>query len=210
MAEKVPFFKLFAQLPLERELQYLLQGAEVSDVVIVQAEEALHMKLYTKEELTARAKSRLAAVIADAFSLKRVEIENTFTEKAVLASAGEKDAPKKEQQAEVLMGKPIRGKAVSMKDLNPKMGQVTVEGKVFQQEFYETRRPGVFCLVFSMTDYQSSVTVRRYLQGSDAKKMEGEIFLENADRNALRTVLQALHNQTADEQHLKDNLLSLL
>ena len=52
-----------------------------------------------------------------------------------------------------------------------------------------------------------------YLKGvplGDAKKMESEIFLENADRNALRTVLQALHSQTADEQHLKDNLLSLL
>ena len=174
MAEKVPFFKLFPQLPLERELQYLLQGASVSDVVIVQAEAALHMKLHTKEELTARSKKRLADLIADAFSLQLVEIDNTFEQKAVVASAPEKDAPKKEG-ADVLMGKPIRGKPVSMKDLNPKMGQVTVEGKVFQQEFYETRRPGVFCLVFSMTDYQSSVTVRRYLQGSDAKKMEGKI-----------------------------------
>lgn len=52
-----------------------------------------------------------------------------------------------------------------------------------------------------------------YLNGvplSDAKKMKGNIFLENADRNALRAILQALHNQTVDQQHLKDNLLSLL
>ena len=52
-----------------------------------------------------------------------------------------------------------------------------------------------------------------YLKGvplGDAKKMKGAIFLEDADTNALRTILQALHDQTVDQQHLKDNLLSLL
>ena len=174
MTGKVPFFKLFAQLPLERELNFLLQGAEVSDVVIVQAEEALSMKLYTKEALTDRAKETLGGTIAAAFSLKKVEIENIFREKAVTAAAPEKEASG-EEKASVLMGKPIRGKPVSMQELNPKMGQVIVEGRVFSQEFRETRRSGVYVLTFNMTDYQGSVTVRRFLQGNDAKQMEGKI-----------------------------------
>ncbi|MGM9618585.1 MAG: PolC-type DNA polymerase III [Oscillospiraceae bacterium] len=174
MAEKVPFFKLFAHLALERELTYLLRDAEVSDVVVVQAEAALRMKLYTKEALTARQKERLGAALAAAFSLRSVEIENIYREAAVTASAPEKAAGKAEKGA-VLMGKPIRGKPVSMKGLNPKMGQAVVQGKVFYQEFYETRRPGVFCLSFHITDYESSVNVRRYLQGTDAKRMEGKI-----------------------------------
>jgi hypothetical protein len=52
-----------------------------------------------------------------------------------------------------------------------------------------------------------------YLNGvplGDAKKMAGAIFSQDADREALRAALQALRYQTVNEQHLKDNLLSLL
>ena len=73
------------------------------------------------------------------------------------------------------MGKEIRGKPISMEGLNPKMGSVILEGKVFAAECYETRRPGVWCLTFDMTDYKNSVTVRKYMQAKESESVRNAI-----------------------------------
>ena len=69
-------------------------------------------------------------------------------------------AVKEKSSEQVLLGKAIKGKPVSMEGLNPKMGSVVVEGKVFFADCHETRRPGVWVLTFDMTDYKNSVSVR--------------------------------------------------
>ena len=48
-------------------------------------------------------------------------------------------------------------------------------GKVFAAELYETRRPGLWCLTFDMTDYAGSVTVRKYMDEKEAKPLNGLI-----------------------------------
>ena len=62
-----------------------------------------------------------------------------------------------------------------MAGLNPKMGQVVVEGRVFFADLYETRRPGVFCLTFDMTDNQTSVRVTKYLQKAEKDALKGGV-----------------------------------
>ena len=76
---------------------------------------------------------------------------------------------------DILMGKPIKGKPIPMVDLNPKMGAVVLEGKVFAAELYETRRRGLWCLTFDMTDYRGSVTVRKYMEEAEAKPLDGAV-----------------------------------
>lgn len=174
MAKRVPFLEMFSALKLDRELYYLLRGAEISSMEVEQASESLTMKLHTAEELTEHQRETLEGIIAAAFSLKNVHIENVFREKAVVAEASPKELTE-EEKAAVIMGSPIRGKLTAMKTLNLKMGVVAVEGKVFAHELYETRRKGSYCLSFSMTDYTSSVTVRSYLKEEEAKKLEGKI-----------------------------------
>ena len=52
-----------------------------------------------------------------------------------------------------------------------------------------------------------------YLKGvplGDAYKMEGKIFSEDADLSELRETLENLTNCTTDQEHLKNNLLSLI
>ena len=73
------------------------------------------------------------------------------------------------------MGETVKGEVMPMTGLNPKMGRVVVAGKVFFADMYETRRPGVFCLTFDMTDFNGSVRVTRYMQKEekDALKRDG-------------------------------------
>ena len=175
MGERVPFFDIFASLPLSQELRFLLRGAEISDMVVDQSAASLVMTLCTEEELTEVRRRELEGAVAAAYTLRTATVKNVFREKAVTAAAEHAAHTAEAEKVTVLMGKVLRGKTVSMRTLNPKMGQVTVRGKVFSAEFYETRRPGVFCLRFDMTDQEGSVSVRRYLQGREAKEMEGKV-----------------------------------
>ncbi|MBO5327264.1 MAG: family 20 glycosylhydrolase [Clostridia bacterium] len=62
-------------------------------------------------------------------------------------------------------------------------------------------------------DVPEDLDLFSYLNGvplGDAQKMEGAIFSQDADREGLRAALQALRYQTVNEQHLKNDLLSLL
>lgn len=62
-----------------------------------------------------------------------------------------------------------------MRDLDLKMGNATVAGKVFAFECRETRRPGMWRMSFDMTDYTNSVTVQKNLTTKEAQQLEGAI-----------------------------------
>ena len=171
MPEKVPFLQMFGALKLPHELGYFLRDAEISHMEVDRSAAALKMKLHTAEELPAEAKKTLSALLAAAFSLKDVKIENSFCEKAVFPA--EKDSA--EDTAKIIMGGKIHGRTVKMDTLNLHEPNVIVEGKVFAAELYETRRQGLFCLTFSMTDLSGSVTVRRYLEKAEAEQLDGKI-----------------------------------
>jgi hypothetical protein len=52
-----------------------------------------------------------------------------------------------------------------------------------------------------------------YLKGvplGDAYRIEGKIFADDADLSALRATLEKLNNLSTDQEHLKNNLLSLI
>ena len=52
-----------------------------------------------------------------------------------------------------------------------------------------------------------------YLKGvplGDAYRMEGKIFCDDADLETLRATLEKLDNLSTDQEHLKNNLLSLI
>ena len=63
-----------------------------------------------------------------------------------------------------------------MTELNVKNGYGHRGGaKVFAAECRETKRPGMWMLSFDMTDYQSSVTVRKYTEGQEALALQSAI-----------------------------------
>ena len=159
MAEKIPFFEFFESFVPPRELRLLLHDAVVTGGLLDRENRSMELELLSGEEFPEAARTALEQLLQKQYDLKRLRL-NVRSYAAKEAKGG----------SDILLGKEIKGKAVTMEGLNPKMGGVVVEGKVFASECYETRRPGVWCLTFDMTDYHNSVTVRKYMQ---AKESEG-------------------------------------
>ena len=102
---------------------------------------------------------------------------------------------KKEQTAQVpsdaIFGKPFKGTAVPMKDIDLNMGFVIVEGRVFGIEHKELSKRNAWVINFDITDNTSSVRVSRFLENKDAKpileqvkpgsvvKVQGKLTVDN-------------------------------
>ena len=135
MASKIPFFDLFKTLQLSRGLSLALADAYFTSAELNRQQRTMSLALTSTCDLGSHAIEELKQSISGAFGLSAVTIDLTV-EAPVLetvkpASAAGKEAP------EIIMGGPIRANPVSMVGLNPKMGQVTVAGKVSARYFYE-------------------------------------------------------------------------
>ena len=164
MADRVPFFEFFENFIPPRELRLLLHGAWVTGGVLERESRSMELEMESGEEIPEAARVALEQLLQKEYQLKRLTLHVRSAAKEAAKTA-----------SDVLMGKEIKGKAVSMEGLNPKMGGVVVEGKVFAAECYETRRPGVWCLTFDMTDNRNSVTVRKYMQGKESEGVRDAI-----------------------------------
>ncbi len=172
MAQKIPFFDLFKNIQLSRDLSMAVGDAFFTNATIVREKRAMELALTTTCELGEKALEELRGAIATAYGLNEVVIHLTVEAPVLDTMKPAPTAKGEKKKGEIVMGGPVRGKVQSMVGLNPKMGQVTVEGKVFFSDLYETRRPGVFCLTFDMTDYQSSVRVTKYMQKAEMEAMK--------------------------------------
>ena len=163
MAERVPFFDFFNNFIPPRELRLLFDGAQVIGGTLDRENRTMELDVECESTIPESARTALGQLLQKEYDLHRLHMNW--------------QAPDREESggSAVLMGKDIRGKVISMEGLNPKMGTVTVEGKVFAAEMYETRRPGVWCLTFDMTDYKSSVTVRKYMQSREAEPLKNGV-----------------------------------
>ena len=162
MSEKIPFFDFFENFNPDRELRLLLHDAVVVGGVLDPEKRSMDLELACGEDLPEAAQSALRQLLMDCYGLKQLRL-------TVRGTKQDKDAP------QILLGKTIKGKAIPMVDLNPKMGSIVVEGKVFAAECYETRRKGLWCISFDMTDYRGSVSVRKYTDEKEAKAVGGAI-----------------------------------
>jgi len=163
MAETIPFFDFFDSFVPPRELRLLLHDARILSGTLDREKRTMRLVIEAGQEIPAAAQTAVSQLLAQQYGLEQAVLEICVREGAAAPSDGGKAEP-----GAILMGREIRGNPVSMTGLNPKMGGVVVEGKVFSSECYETRRPGVWCLTFDMTDFQNSVTVRKYLQTKEA------------------------------------------
>ena len=169
MPQKIPFFELFHSLTLDWGLRSLLDGAHLTAVEVEREKRTMHLALTVRSDLGER-KDELSAAVASAYALEKVSIHQTI-------AAPVQTAPGKArgEGGETIMGGPVKGAVQPMAGLNPKMGGVVVAGKVFFADLYETRRPGVFCLTFDMTDFQTSVRVTKYMQKEEKAALKKDI-----------------------------------
>ena len=167
MTDKVPFFDFFDRFVPPRELRLLLHDAAVTGGVLDRENRTMELEIQCGEQLPDAAQEAVRQLLMQEYDLRQLRLMVQTPQAAAKKAGG----------GEVLMGKPIKAKAIPMVDLNPKMGAIVVEGKVFAAEMYETRRPGQWCLTFDMTDYAGSITVRRYMDEKEAKPLLGVINL---------------------------------
>ena len=164
MTDKIPFFDFFDRFLPPRELRLLLHDAAVTGGVLDRDNRAMELEIQCGEMLSGAAQETVRQLLMQEYDLRQLRLTVHTPQSSGKKSGGE-----------VLMGKPIKGKPIPLVDLNPKMGVIVVEGKVFSAELRETRRPGQWCLTFDMTDYAGSVTVRRYMDEKEAKPLTGLI-----------------------------------
>ncbi len=167
MAQKIPFFEFFTSLPLSWSLRAALDGAQVTALEVDRGERTMLLALTTKGELAGEAREELTAAVREAYGLKEARLR--------LTAEAPKAAKEKGSGESVIFGGAVKGQVRPMTSLDPTMGSVVVAGKVFFADLYETRRPGVFCLTFDMTDYQGSVRVAKYMQKEERAALKKEI-----------------------------------
>ena len=167
MAQKIPFFELFSNLTLSWEQRVLLDSAYLTAAELDRENRAMTLSVVVEKDL-GEEKAAVEAAIAGAYELNRVELHQKVAQPRQEAAA-------KSPDNEAVMGGPVRGAVHPMVGLNPKMGGVVVAGKVFFADLYETRKPGVFCLTFDMTDYQGSVRVTKYMQKEEKDALKKSI-----------------------------------
>ena len=121
---------------------------------------------------------------------------NTAVAQPKAAEAAQKK-PQNTQQSEAIYGKPFKGPAVSMKDLNLDMGSVIVEGKVFAVEHKELKKRNAWVVNFDMTDNYGSVRVNRFMESNEAKpildgvkagavlRVQGKLMINNFDNEMI-------------------------
>ena len=164
MREQIAFFDFFESFVPPRELRLLLHDAVVTGGSLDREQRTLELDIAAGERIPEAAQTALEQLLTRQYGLHRLRL-----------TIHDRKAEKKSGGTEILLGKEIKGKPVSMTELNVKMGTAIVEGKVFAAECRETKRPGMWMLSFDMTDYQSSVTVRKYTEGQEALALQSAI-----------------------------------
>ena len=178
MAQRIPFFELFEGFAAPIGLRVLLTDARVTDVTVEQESRTMALALTVLQEITDSERTLLEQLLADRFALNGVRISLTqggFPKQEPRPSNAGGGAGKESSAGKIIMGREIKGHPMPMSELNPKAGNVVVEGKVFKCEFRELRQPGMWLALIEMTDYEGSVIVRKRMLEKDVAPLRDRV-----------------------------------
>ncbi len=97
--------------------------------------------------------------------------------------------------SDAIFGKPFRGNAVPMKELDLNMGNVIVEGKVFAIEHKELTKRNAVVIKFDMTDNTSSVRISRFLEKKEADPIMNGVKIGSVIRVTGRLMIDNYTNE---------------
>ena len=177
MAQRIPFFELFEGFAPPIGLRVLLSDARVTDVTVEQESRSMRIALTARQEITQAERALLEQLLAAQYELNAAYITVT---QAGFPKPAEHSAPtggtkKVSEPGKLIMGREIKGRPMPMSELNPKAGNVVVEGRVFKCEFRELRQPGMWLLLIEMTDYEGSVIVRKRMLEKDVAPVRDRV-----------------------------------
>ena len=178
MAQRIPFFELFEGFAPPIGLRVLLTDARVTDVTVEQESRTMALALTVLQEITDSERTLLEQLLADRFALNGVRISLTqggFPKQEPRPSNAGGGARRESSAGKITVGREIKGHPMPMSELNPKAGNVVVEGKVFKCEFRELRQPGMWLALIEMTDYEGSVIVRKRMLEKDVAPLRDRV-----------------------------------
>ena len=178
-------------------VKLLANGKQLLEELIPQVQTALQERFATPVQIRIEAGKALEGQeLFDAMASMR----NSLMAAIPVSGA----APAKQEKAaaapsEAFFGKPFKGLAVPMKELNLDMGSVMVEGRVFAVEHKELKKRNAWVISFDMTDNTGSVRINRFMEAGEAKPI-----LENVKIGAVLKVQGKLElNRYDNEMVLK-------
>ena len=110
-----------------------------------------------------------------------------------------KASPAAAAPSDTFYGKPFRGNAIPMKDLNLDMGFVIVEGRIFAVEHKELKKRNAWVVNFDMTDNTGSIRINKFMEAGEAKPVLDQI----AVGKVIRVQGKLMINQFDNEMVLK-------
>ncbi len=165
MSDRKPFFDFFDSFVPPRELRLMMHGATVVAGSLDRAGRSMDVEVELPASVPEAGLDSLRQLIQEHYALKHLNLRTRLSTGTPGDVSGES----------VIIGSRIRGKSVSMKGLNPKMGFVIVEGKVFSAEVSQTKQPGKWRLSLEMTDFESSVMIHKLMGDDEAAVLEKAI-----------------------------------
>ena len=94
-----------------------------------------------------------------------------------------------------IFGKPFKGTATPMKELNLDMGSVVVEGRVFAVDHKELKKRNACVISFDMTDNSGSVRVKRFLENHEAKPILEQVKVDSVLKVQGRITVDKFDNE---------------
>ena len=164
MAQRIPFFELFEGFAPPIGLRVLLTDARVTDVTVEQESRTMALALTVLQEITDSERTLLEQLLADRFALNGVRISLTqggFPKQEPRPSNAGGGARKESSAGKIIMGREIKGHPMPMSELNPKAGNVVVEG--------------MWLALIEMTDYEGSVIVRKRMLEKDVAPLRDRV-----------------------------------
>ena len=152
-------------------------GKAAIEKLIPQVEEVLRARFATPVSIAVESGQELTGqALFDAMEKMRLETLSALPNASGKVKYTSQEE-KKQQDSETFYGKPFRGPAVPMKDLNMDMGTIIVEGKVFAVEHKELTKRNAWVVKFDMTDNTNSIRVTRFMEAKEAKPIIDNVQL---------------------------------
>ncbi len=115
---------------------------------------------------------------------------------AVAGPASPEKKPQPQVDTSVFYGKPFKGQAVPMDNLNLDMGSVIVEGRVFAVEHKELKKRNAWVINFDMTDNRGSIRVNRFMESNEAKPILDNVKVGSVLRVQGKLMVNQFDNET--------------
>ncbi len=147
-------------------IQLLRNGKKELEEAVPAVRRYLIERFGTQVEIEIQAGEDLEGqALFDAMEKMRIETPVSTPYAAII----EKKAAPSPAPAEAIYGKPFKGSAAPMQELNLDMGSVIVEGRVFSVEHKELKKRNAWVINFAMTDNFGSIRVNRFMESGEAK-----------------------------------------